>query len=230
MGGQRWFLTQHPCVAGSLTGAGSSQAQTDASSSTGLCPSPKQASCNSPACTATTSQAAATGTPTQHPSSSADFVLTAPDTQGNPQVMERIHIMSPFKMLAADTRSPYSFPSAAGLYVQTQGTTSHASNGRTNWQNQMAEPNGETEWQNQMAEPSQLLAAPAVHGPPDALHDSFTPAGALEGAPKTGLLGAQSADAHTDSPDRPIEQTSAGNPVTSAHLQQQGNVGSAGMA
>ena len=201
------FPTQHEPLAGSLAGAGGS---TEGSESTSLDPSPEQASCNSPALTANTEVAAA-DTPTKGACSSADFVLTAPDTQGNQQVMERIHLTSPSNMLAAGTitKPPASCSTAAGLHVPGQVSTSCG--------------------HNPMADTLHLTTAPAVHGSPDALHASFTSAGPWKGAPVSGLLGVRCADGQTDLADWPGEQTPAGIPMSPAHLGQQDSTGNAGM-
>lgn len=201
------FLTQHSPAAGSLAGAGSSVAHLVVPASTSISPLYDQASCNSPAFTATT-KAAAADTPTQGP---ADFVLTAPDTQGNQQVMERIHLTSPSKMLAADaiTWPPASYSPAARLHVPGQVSTSSG--------------------HNSVAGTLQLTRAPAVYGPPDALHDSFASADAWNCAPATGLLGMKCAEAHIDLADWPGEQAPAGSPVSRAHVEQHGSMGNAGM-
>ena len=72
----------------------------------------------------TSPEAPALDTPSHGPHSSADFLLTAPDTQGNQQVMERIYLASPSQMLAAPT-SPKSSASrlpAAGSEMQQSQT------------------------------------------------------------------------------------------------------------
>lgn len=203
------FPTQHEPLAGSLAGAGDSRALIAGSESTSLGPSPKQASCNSPASTANTEVAAA-HTPTEGACSSADSVLTAPDTQGKQQVMERIHLTSPSKMLAASTiaKPPASCSPAAGLHLPGQVSTSSG--------------------HNPVADTLQLTTAPAVHGSPDALHASFTSAASWKGAPVSGLLGVRCADGPTDLADWPGEQTPAGILMSPAHLGQQDSTGNAG--
>ena len=206
---KHWNPTQHLPPAGSLAGAGGSRAHAEVSACTSLAALPEQASCNNPASSANT-EAAAADTPTQGPLSSADFVLTAPDTQGNQQVLERIHLTSPTKMLAADTitQPPASGSPAAGLHVPGQVSISSV---RTS-----------------MADASQLTPAPAVHGSPDALHDSCTSADTSKSAPTSGLLGVKYADAHTGFAGWPGEQTLAGNPVSPGHQRQQDSMSNAG--
>ena len=62
--------------------------------------------------------------------SSADFVLTAPDTHGKPQVVEKVYLASPSQMLAADTSAALSESCgpAAGLdvYNLQPAVASHA--------------------------------------------------------------------------------------------------------
>ena len=125
--------------------------------------------------------------------------------------MERVHLTSPSKMLAADTinQAPASCPPAAGD-VPGQLSTSSG--------------------HNPMADTLQLTMTPAVHGFPHGLHPSFTSAGALKGAPASGLLGARYGHwrGQADHADWG-EQTPASNPVSPAHLEQQDSMGNAGM-
>ena len=154
-------------------------------------------------------QSSAAATPNQGPRSSADFVLTAPDTRGNQQIVERIHLTSPSQMLASDTISmaPVFNSPAAGLHV----------------------PGQESGLRNPVADASQLPAAPALHRPTEAWHDSSMPAETSVNPPREAeLLVMRCPDAHNDVPDSISEQTAAGTPPSPAPLEQQDNVGNAG--
>lgn len=182
-------------VAGSLTGAGIPAAHAETYPTPSVGPSSNQGSQNRPSLHASIEVAAA-DTPSQGPRNSADFVLTAPNTQGKQEVVERIYLASPSQVLAAD---PSSTPLAS-----SGGTTGlHTAEPET--------PNG---WQDQMAEVSQHATAPAIDGATDALHDSLTatdtPATAARG---TGLLGVGCLDPHRDHAAWPGVQTPAGMPL-----------------
>lgn len=193
-------------VAGIPTGAGIPAAHAETPPTPSVGPSSNQGSQNRPSLHASI-EAAAADTPSRH--NSADFVLTAPNTQGKQEVVERIYLASPSQVLAAD---PSSMPLASswgttGLQTAKQET-----------------PNG---WQDRMAEVSQHTTAPAVDAATDALHDSLTATDTLAIAARGTGLGF--VDPHSDYAAWPGVQTPAGMPLI-ADLKEEGCMGNTGTA
>lgn len=156
-------IQQDQClpVAGSLAGLSTSVAHAQLCASSSADPAFQSVHKLSPSwkSAATSSEASALETPSHGPHSSADLLLTAPDTQGKQQVVEKIYLASPSQMLAAPT-SPVSIASrlpAAGSEMQ---------------QLQVAEA-GFTRAHNMNG--AQVQETPAESQAIEALQQSFTP-------------------------------------------------------
>ena len=158
-------------------------------------------------------EAAPADTPSQGPHNySADFVLTAPNTQGKQEVVERIYLASPSQVLAAD---PTSVPPASSWDVPGLHTAGQ----------DIGHANG---WQDRVADVPQHATVPAVDGTTDSLRDSHTATDASADAARgTGLLGVGCLDSHSEDADVRGVQTPAGAPLIPAGLKEGNRLGTA---